>query len=56
MGVAVGSRVGGTLSAMRVLWVLLSIGLIVGGSIVIPHLRRAVDRWGELEKASKPQG
>jgi hypothetical protein len=29
----------------------LSIGLIVGGSIVIPHLRRAVDRWNELEKA-----
>jgi AhpD family alkylhydroperoxidase len=28
----------------------LSIGLIVGGSIVIPHLRRAVDRWGELER------
>lgn len=27
-----------------------SIGLIVGGSIVIPHLRRAVDRWNELEK------
>lgn len=30
----------------------LSVGLIVGGSIVIPHLRRAVDRWGELEQAS----
>ena len=28
-----------------------SIGLIVGGSIVIPHLRRAVDRWNELEAA-----
>ena len=28
----------------------LSVGLIVGGSIVIPHLRRAVDRWNELEK------
>ena len=27
----------------------LSIGLIVGGSIVIPHMRRAVDRWSELE-------
>jgi AhpD family alkylhydroperoxidase len=26
-----------------------SIGLIVGGSIVIPHLRRAVERWNELE-------
>ena len=26
----------------------LSIGLVVGGSIVIPHLRRAVDRWDEL--------
>ena len=30
----------------------LSVGLVVGGSIVIPHLRRAVDRWGELERAS----
>ncbi|HEX5831125.1 MAG TPA: carboxymuconolactone decarboxylase family protein [Gemmatimonadaceae bacterium] len=28
----------------------LSIGLIVGGSITIPHLRRAVARWGELER------
>jgi AhpD family alkylhydroperoxidase len=27
----------------------LSIGLIVGGSIVIPHMWRAVDRWSELE-------
>ena len=27
----------------------LSIGLVVGGSIVIPHFRRAVARWGELE-------
>jgi AhpD family alkylhydroperoxidase len=31
----------------------LSVGLIVGGSIVIPHLRRAVDRWSELEKLAK---
>ena len=31
----------------------LSVGLVVGGSIVIPHLRRAVDRWNELEKLSK---
>ena len=30
----------------------MSIGLIVGGSIVIPHLRRAVDRWGELERTA----
>ena len=28
----------------------LSVGLVVGGSIVIPHLRRAVDRWNELER------
>ena len=27
----------------------LSVGLIVGGSITIPHMRRAVARWGELE-------
>jgi len=33
----------------------LSIGLIVGGWIVIPHLRRAVDRWGELEGARRPE-
>lgn len=26
----------------------LSIGLIVGGSIVIPHLRRAVGTWEEI--------
>jgi AhpD family alkylhydroperoxidase len=26
----------------------LSVGLIVGGSITIPHMRRAVARWGEL--------
>ena len=26
-----------------------SVGLIVGGSIVIPHLRRAVERWTELD-------
>ena len=30
----------------------LAIGLVVGGSITIPHLRRAVDRWDELERAS----
>jgi AhpD family alkylhydroperoxidase len=29
----------------------LSIGLVVGGSIVIPHLRRAVARWTELAQA-----
>jgi AhpD family alkylhydroperoxidase len=34
----------------------LSIGLIVGGSIVIPHLRRAVDRWSELERAPSRTG
>ena len=27
----------------------LSVGLVVGGSITIPHLRRAVARWSELE-------
>lgn len=26
-----------------------SIGLVVGGSIVIPHLRRAVEYWDALE-------
>ena len=27
----------------------MSVGLVVGGSIVIPHLRRAVDRLSEIE-------
>ena len=31
----------------------LSVGLVVGGSIVIPHLRRAVDRWNELERKTQ---
>jgi AhpD family alkylhydroperoxidase len=30
----------------------LNVGLIVGGSIVIPHLRRAVDRLEELRAAA----
>ena len=30
----------------------LAIGLVVGGSITIPHLRRAVDRWDELERTA----
>ncbi len=28
----------------------LAVGLVVGGSIVIPHLRRAVAAWEELER------
>ncbi len=28
----------------------LSIGLVVGGSITIPHLRKAVDKWIKMEK------
>ncbi|TFG81580.1 MAG: carboxymuconolactone decarboxylase family protein [Spirochaetales bacterium] len=28
-----------------------NIALIVGGSIIIPHLRRALARWKELEEA-----
>jgi AhpD family alkylhydroperoxidase len=31
----------------------MSVGLVVGGSIVIPHLRRAVDRLSEVERAEK---
>jgi AhpD family alkylhydroperoxidase len=27
-----------------------AVGLVVGGSIVIPHLRRAAARWEEIEK------
>ena len=32
-----------------------NVGLVVGGSIVIPHLRRAVNRWTELERAGRGQ-
>ena len=32
------------------------VGLVVGGSIVIPHLRRAVDRWTELERLEPGTG
>ncbi len=28
----------------------LSVGLVVGGSITIPHLRRAVEKWIELQE------
>ena len=31
---------------------LLGVGLVVGGSITIPHVRRAVARWAELEGAA----
>lgn len=31
----------------------LQVGLVVGGSIVIPHLRRAVDFLEELERTSE---
>jgi AhpD family alkylhydroperoxidase len=30
----------------------LSIGLVVGGSIVIPHLRKAVDFWDGMDHSS----
>ncbi len=33
-----------------------SVGLVVGGSIVIPHLRRAVDFLDELEQATETPG
>lgn len=32
----------------------LSIGLVVGGSIVIPHLRRAVDTLDEIRTSQAP--
>ena len=34
----------------------LSIGLVVGGSITIPHLRRAVRAWVEMEEGARPAG
>ena len=30
-----------------------SVGLVVGGSIVIPHLRRAVEYWDELQAVAQ---
>jgi AhpD family alkylhydroperoxidase len=30
----------------------LAVGLVVGGSITIPHLRRALEAWDELQAAS----
>ena len=30
----------------------MSISLVIGGTIVIPHLRRAVEFWDELSKAN----
>ena len=43
------------LFAVPMMFEALSVGLVVGGSIVIPHLRRAVERWSELERISKTQ-
>lgn len=34
----------------------LSVGLVVGGSIVIPHLRRAVDTLDQLDAAAEEGG
>ena len=34
----------------------MSVGLVVGGSIVIPHLRRAVDRLSEIEARGRAGG
>ena len=33
-----------------------SVALVVGGSIVIPHLRRAVARWTELDSPAASSG
>ncbi|MDA8409683.1 MAG: carboxymuconolactone decarboxylase family protein [Treponema sp.] len=33
-----------------------SVGLVVGGSIVIPHLRRAAARWAELVGPKQGEG
>ena len=32
---------------------ILNVSLIVGGSITIPHIRRAVDSWDEMQKSVK---
>ena len=39
------------MTLIEILVVLAIIGLIVGGSIVIPHLRRAVDLLDEINSA-----
>lgn len=31
----------------------LTVGLVVGGSITIPHIRRALDLWDEMEMRKK---
>lgn len=31
-------------------WEAINVGLVVGGSITIPHVRRAVAAWDELQK------
>ena len=33
----------------------LSIGLVIGGSITIPHLRRAYDSWDKLHQNETPE-
>jgi AhpD family alkylhydroperoxidase len=33
----------------------MSIGLVVGGSITIPHIRRAFDEWTKLHSAEKSE-
>lgn len=35
---------------------ILSVGLVVGGSIVIPHLRRAVCTWEDIPDSAHPSG
>lgn len=37
------------------LWEAFNIGLVIGGSIVIPHLRRAVELLDELNSESPPR-
>ena len=34
----------------------LAIALVVGGSITIPHLRRALEAWDELKATENPAG
>ena len=34
----------------------LAVGLVVGGSITIPHQRRAMDKWDELKQQGAAKG
>jgi AhpD family alkylhydroperoxidase len=36
------------------MWEAWNVALVVGGSIIIPHLRQAVDQWKKLDREPAP--